>query len=97
MPAYVIVLREGPVEDPAAYDEYLRVLSENALDPRMSLRSFYGAVASLEGEPAKGVVLLEFPTVDDARDWYYGDAYQAAAPHRIKSARYRAMIVEGVP
>jgi uncharacterized protein (DUF1330 family) len=50
---------------------------------------------TIEGTPADGVVILQFPTVEDAKAWYYSPSYQAAAQHRMKGADYRGMIVEG--
>jgi uncharacterized protein (DUF1330 family) len=95
MTAYVIVLREAPIEDAAEYEQYLAKMP----DPspfKMTPLALYGAVEAVEKAPADGVVLLEFPTVEDAKEWYYSEGYQAAAPHRIKSADYRVMIVEGL-
>ena len=56
----------------------------------------YGATEALEGEAPDGAVVLEFPTVEDARKWYYSPNYQAAAVHRKKGANYRAFIVQGL-
>lgn len=95
MTAYVIVLREAPIHDQAEYDRYLAKMP----DPspfNMTLLAFYGGVKALEKKPADGVVLLQFPTVEDARAWYHSEGYQAAAAHRMASADFRVMIVEGV-
>lgn len=43
-----------------------------------------------------GAVVLEFPTVADARAWYESPLYQQALPHRLKGAEYRVFIVEGL-
>ncbi len=51
---------------------------------------------ALEGSLPDGAVILEFPTFEDARNWYYSPAYQAAAVHRKKGAEYRAFIVQGL-
>jgi uncharacterized protein (DUF1330 family) len=51
---------------------------------------------TLEGESPDGVVVLQFPTVEDAKAWYHSPAYQAAVPHRQKGADYRAFIVQGL-
>jgi uncharacterized protein (DUF1330 family) len=40
--------------------------------------------------------MLEFPTVEEAQAWYNSPGYQAALPHRLKAADYRAYIVQGV-
>lgn len=94
MTAYVIVMREAPIEDAAEYDQYLAKMPEPW--PTMTPLALYGQVEALEKQPADGVVLLQFPTVEEAKAWYYGEGYQAAAPHRIKAADYRVMIVEGL-
>lgn len=96
MPAYVVILREGPVRDPAEAAQYAEKAPRDVASFKMTPRALYGAIHSLEENPADGVALLEFPTVEDAKAWYHSDAYQAAAPHRIRSAPYRIMIVEGV-
>ena len=51
---------------------------------------------TLEGEAPDGVVMLEFPTVEDAKAWYFSPGYQAAAQHRKKGAHYRVILVEGI-
>ena len=96
MTAYVLLLREGPVRDTAEMNEYLRKLGENPVDPKLMPLALYGALEFIEGRPADGVVLLQFPTVEDAKAWYFSPAYQAAAAHRIKAADYRVMIVQGI-
>ena len=48
------------------------------------------------GETAEAVVVMRFPTWDDALAWYRSDAYQKALPHRQAAASYRAYLVEGV-
>jgi uncharacterized protein (DUF1330 family) len=41
-------------------------------------------------------VIVEFPTLAEARAWYDGDAYKDAREHRFKGADYRAFITEGL-
>jgi uncharacterized protein (DUF1330 family) len=41
-------------------------------------------------------VIAKFPTVEAAKDWYYGEEYQSIAKHRQKGAIYQGLIVEGV-
>lgn len=95
MPAYIIVYREEPIQDPAAMAEYQRKTREIKTEIRPKPLVVYGAMEALEGEKPDGVVILEFPTVADARAWYNSPDYQAALPHRIKSAKHRAIIVDG--
>jgi uncharacterized protein (DUF1330 family) len=96
MPAYVIFLREKPIHNQAEMDIYTRGSRERPRDPNLKPLAVYGALETLEGETADGVVILEFPTMADAKSWYYSPAYQAAAEHRKRGAEYRAMIVQGL-
>jgi uncharacterized protein (DUF1330 family) len=95
MAAYVIVMREGPFQDRAKYDEYLRVAQKGGPPPTMKPLAAYGAIHNLEGTPPDGLVILEFPNVEAAKAWYNSPEYQAAVPHRIASGNWRALIVEG--
>ena len=94
MTAYVVLFREGPVHDPDEMAEYRRIGQEIGSPPTLKPLVVYGAQTPIEGAPPDGVVVLEFPSVDDAKAWYYG-AYQEAAQHRLRAADYRGVIVEG--
>lgn len=96
MPAYVVFLRETPVHNQAEMDIYLRGGRERPRDPKMKPLTVYGAQEAIEGQAPDGVVILEFPTLQDAKDWYYSPAYQEAAAHRRAAAEYRAVIVQGL-
>jgi len=50
----------------------------------------------LEGNEIEGAVILRFPDMAAARDWYNSPVYQEALQHRLKGANYRAFIIEGV-
>ena len=96
MPAYVIFTRESAIRDQSEMEIYSRMNREGPPDPKLTPLVVYGALESLEGDAPDGVVMLQFPTVEDARAWYYSPAYQAAIAHRKKAADYRAFIVEGL-
>lgn len=96
MQAYLIVTREGPMREPAEMEEYQRQTRQMRGDFKLTPLVVHGAVHALEGAPPEAVVLLQFPTVADARAWYEDPVYQAALQHRIKSAEWRAVIVEGL-
>lgn len=96
MTAYMIFLREDPVEDPDEMAEYQRRTREITGDYKLKPLVAYGDIEAVEGKAPDGVVILEFPTAEDARAWYNSPGYQAALPHRLKAANYRAMIVEGL-
>jgi len=99
MTAYVIVFRETPVHNPEAVAEYSRRNRENAAE--FGKHGFvplvaYGRMEALEGEAPDGIVLVKFPTMDDARAWYESDAYQDALPLRKSGAEWRAVLVDGL-
>ncbi len=96
MPAYVIVIREEAIKDAESFTEYQRRTRENRGDVQLIPRVIYGKTQVLEGEAPDGVVVLEFPSMEEARAWYDSPGYQNALPYRLKSARHRAFIVEGL-
>ena len=97
MPAYVILIREGEVTDHEALRAYRDVPNQAAARPdAMKALAYYGTIEALEGQPPDGVVIFAFPDIDDARDWYFSEQYQARVPLRLKAANYRGFIVEGL-
>jgi uncharacterized protein (DUF1330 family) len=96
MAVFMLFIREQPVRDPAELAIYSRMNREAAADPKLKPMVVYGAIEAVEGEAPDGMVMLQFPTVEDARAWYDSPAYQAALPHRQKGADYRAFIVQGI-
>jgi uncharacterized protein (DUF1330 family) len=96
MAAYVIAQLE--VTDPAAYERY-KAASPPAVAAAGGRYVARGAeVTALEGlHDGRRVVILEFPTVQAAREWYHGDAYRAARELRKACARnVTFLLVPGV-
>ena len=56
----------------------------------------YGRHVTLEGPEVEGIVVAEFPSVEEARAWYDSPAYREVAEYRFRGAVYRGLIVEGV-
>lgn len=96
MAAYMIFIREGEIFNQAEMEEYIKLNRENIGDFKMKLLVAHGNMETMEGESPESIVLLEFPTVEDAKTWYHSPGYQAAAEHRQKGANYRVVMVEGV-
>jgi uncharacterized protein (DUF1330 family) len=96
MPAYMLFIREGAIHDQSAMDTYSRMNRAGPRDPKLTPLAVYGAIEAVEGAAPDGIVLLQFPTVEDAKAWYNSPAYQAATPHRKNAADYRALIVQGL-
>ena len=80
----------------AEMDIYSKSNRDTTGDFKLKPLVVYGNMETLEGEAPDGVVMLEFPTVEDAKAWYFSPGYQAAAEHRKKGANYRVILVEGV-
>jgi uncharacterized protein (DUF1330 family) len=96
MSAYMIFIREEPVRDEVAMAEYRRINRDSAAGHALKPLVVYGAIEALEGPAPDGIVVLKFPDVEQAKAWYNSPAYQAALPHRMQAADYRAVIVEGL-
>jgi len=95
MPAYVIV--ETNVHDPEQYEQY-KAASPGAVHAgggRFVARG--GELAVLEGdwEPSR-LVILEFPDLETAREWYASEAYEGAKRLREGAASLRMVAVEGL-
>lgn len=96
----MLFLREDAVTDPQAMQTYSAMNRQNAgaFVARYGIKplAVYGATEAFEGENPDGVIILEFPSADDARAWYGSPEYQAALPHRKRGAEYRALLIEGL-
>jgi uncharacterized protein (DUF1330 family) len=95
MPAYAIFIRES-TKDPAEMAAYTRAAGPTLTGHPARVLAAYGRQDVLEGPPPEGVVVVEFPTVEAAREWYDSPAYRAAREHRFRGAEYRAVVIEGV-
>ena len=94
MPAYLVFLREKTL-DRSELETY-GAKAPATLDGRpIKVLAAYGPHVTLEGPDVEGVVIAEFPSVEEARAWYESPAYQEAAQHRFRGAVYRGLIVEG--
>ena len=94
MPAYVILDIE--VTDPDAYTAY-RERSGATVEQhggRFLVRG--GDPATVEGGWApQRIVVLEFPSEEQARAWYDSPEYQEILPIREANASSRAVLVQG--
>ena len=95
MAAYIVFTKERE-HDADAMAEYAgKARAAGAGHPIKPL-AFYGAIETLEGPEAAGAVIVEFPTMEDARAWYNSPAYQEARAHRFQGADYRVFLTQGL-
>src|SRR5687767_14197312 len=94
--AYVVI--DVEVTNGGAYQEYLQ-MANGTHDP-------YGGRFVVRGgnpEPVEGgwatkrVVIIEFPTRENALRWYRSAEYQRARQKRLGAADFRAVIVDALP
>lgn len=96
MSAYFVFVRDK-MKDAAGYAAYgQKAVASMAAHPGKPLAA-NGALLPIEGAPADGVVIIEFPSVEAAKAWYDSPAYQACVGERLAATEGRAMIVEGLP
>lgn len=94
MPAYVI--GDITVNDPGRYADYA-AHTESTLAPfggRFVVRGGASEVAEGDWRPGR-LVVIEFPDLDSARDWYASEAYAAILPIRREASSGSLVFVEG--
>ena len=95
MAAYVIA--DVDITDPEPYEEYQRrvLATVEAYGGRFLIRG--GRHETLEGEwrPAR-IVVLVFPSLEEAKVWYHSPEYQEILPIRERYARTNLILAEGV-
>ncbi|MES2891474.1 MAG: DUF1330 domain-containing protein [Bacteroidota bacterium] len=94
MKAFVIV--EVAITDPVEYEAYKKLTpaAVAAFDGRFVVRG--GTTIPLEGDwNPERIVVLEFPSVERAKEWWYSELYTVAKEIRQRSATTKMLIVEG--
>ncbi len=96
MPAYVI--NDMKVTNPELLEEYKKLSPATVAQygGRFVVRG--GAAEVVEGEWApQRLVILEFPSVNQAKEWAASDAYAPARELRQAASSSNIVVVEGVP
>ena len=94
MPAYFIA--DLDVTDPAGFEEYRKLVpgTIEKYGGRYLVRG--GAAETLEGDwQPKRVVVLEFPSLEQAKRWYNSEDYRDPKALRFKTAKTKLILVEG--
>ncbi len=94
MSAYVIV--EVTIRDRDEYQEYLQLTPATiaAYDGKFIVRG--GQTTTLEGDwQPDRIVVLEFPSVERANEWWNSEEYAPAKVIRQRTATTKMIVVEG--
>jgi uncharacterized protein (DUF1330 family) len=95
MAAYFIV--EIDIADSAGFEDYRKRVPATIerYGGRYLVRG--GPLETIEGTwTPKRVVVLEFPSLDQARRWYHSEEYRELKAIRQRTARGSIVLVEGV-
>jgi uncharacterized protein (DUF1330 family) len=93
--AYVIAMVD--VKDPVRYEDYRRMVlpTITAFGGRFIARG--GRAEALEGQlPAGRMVIVEFPSLDRAKEWWSSPQYAEARAIRQATSDGTLIVVEGV-
>ena len=94
MPAYLIA--DIDITDPAAFEEYRKQVPATIAQygGRYLVRG--GATEVVEGDwRPNRMVVLEFPSLAQARRWYDSAEYHGPKAVRIEASRSKVIFVEG--
>jgi uncharacterized protein (DUF1330 family) len=95
MPAYIVV--EVEVQDTQRYEKYKSMVPPSLVPygGRFIVRG--GRVETLEGDWApKRFVMVEFPSLEQAKAWWASTEYAEAKALREATARTQMIVVEGL-
>ncbi|UCE93312.1 MAG: DUF1330 domain-containing protein [Flavobacteriaceae bacterium] len=95
MAAFVLV--EIDIHDMELYQSYtlLTPATIAAYDGKFVVRG--GEVSLLEGDwNPERIVLLEFPSVEKANEWWHSESYEKARKIRQKAATTKMIVLKGV-
>jgi len=91
------IIAKVKVTDMDKYKEYLKVTPATIAKFGGKFLVRGGDIATLEGEEIKDrVVILEFPSVEKAKTWYYSTNYQDARKLREGAAQASFYAIDGV-
>jgi uncharacterized protein (DUF1330 family) len=94
MAAYVIA--DVDVTDPAKYEDYKKLTPGAVAKHGGRFLARGGQSAVLEGNWRPGrLVVIEFPTLDQARNFYTSVEYTAARRARAGAAKMNMVVVDG--
>jgi uncharacterized protein (DUF1330 family) len=95
MKAFIII--DVKINDPVLYEEYKKLTPASLVpyDGKFLVRG--GMTETIEGDWKPGrFVILEFPSVEKAKEWWNSDNYGHAKKIRQRAAHTQMILVEGI-
>jgi uncharacterized protein (DUF1330 family) len=94
MAAYMIV--DNEITDPEGFREYQKRVGSTLESYGGKFLVRGGKYETLEGDwHFHRLILLEFPSVEQARRWYQSDEYAPVKDIRLKTANTQVILVQG--
>jgi uncharacterized protein (DUF1330 family) len=95
MPAYLIAICRG-VSNRKGLEDYWANVGPTFEGVGTQPLGVYTPFEVLEpAGPVEGVVLIEFPSMEDAKRWHTSAAYQEVKRHRQGAAEFELILVDG--
>lgn len=95
--AYGYVVVQVDVQDPEKFEEYRAQVPATIKQYGGEYLVRGGQFEKLEGaEPLGRMVLLRFPSYEQAKAWYHSEEYKGPMAMRHAASRANAVLVEGV-
>jgi uncharacterized protein (DUF1330 family) len=89
MAAYMVFMRDQTI-DSSELALHTAAAQSSVVGFPITRRVVYGRHEVLEGPPTEGIVILEFPSFEEATSWYHSPEYREAKEHRLRGANYRS-------
>jgi uncharacterized protein (DUF1330 family) len=94
MSAYIVIIRKSTL-DPSGMEKYKSIAKDVPTLKMKILATKQCEFKVLEGQDIESTVIMEFPTMEDALEWYQSDAYQEALPYRLAASDTHTILVDG--
>ena len=95
MTAYIIV--EAVLDDPEKFGAYAKVVPGIVAEFGGEYLVLGGGQTPLEGDwGTTRLVMHRWPSAEQAKAFWYSDAYEAAKPLRAGTGEFRVMLVDGL-
>ncbi len=95
--AKAYILGNNTILNKDGYGEYAKKVPETVKAHGGKFLARGGDTVILDGDPAGNRnVIIEFPSIDTAKAWYFSREYQEIVHGRLQNAEGYLLIVEGV-